>query len=84
MQEKDAEFFLRKGKETIALPSAGGYKIEWSPGTRLLATEVAPSGHLVIPCDSFAEAVTDPLTATTFATDHTVETRPDTGASLSL
>ena len=50
MQEKDAVLLLRKGKEILALPGPGGYKIEWSPGTKLLPMQPAPSGHLVIPC----------------------------------
>jgi len=50
MQEKDAVLLLRKGKEILALPGPGGYKIEWSPGTKLLPMQAAPSGHLVIPC----------------------------------
>ena len=55
MQEKDSVLILRKGKELIAFPGPGGYKIEWSPGTKLLPMVPAPSGHLVIPCDRFAE-----------------------------
>ena len=55
MQEKDSVLILRKGKEMIAFPGPGGYKIEWSPGTRLLPMMPAPTGHLVIPCDRFEE-----------------------------
>ena len=55
MQEKDAVLILRQGKEMVALPGPGGYKIEWSPGTRILPMTAAPSGHLVIPCDRFSE-----------------------------
>ena len=55
MQEKDSVIILRKGKEMIAFPGPGGYKIEWSPGTKLLPMVPAPSGHLVIPCDRCKE-----------------------------
>ena len=36
MQEKDSVLILRKGKEILAFPGEGGYRIEWSPGTKLL------------------------------------------------
>ena len=75
MQGKDSVLILRKGKEMIAFPGPGGYKIEWSPGTKLLPMTAAPSGHLVIPCDYFDDAVntkhTEPLV---FHTDHTIPT----------
>ena len=51
-------------------PGKGGYKIEWSPGTKLLPLETSPSGHLVIPCDSFQDAIVE--SSQTFVTDHTV------------
>ena len=72
MQEKDAVIILRKGREMIAFPGAGGYKIEWSPGTKRLPLVPAPSGHLVIPCDHYDgldhNKKAEPLT---FMTDHT-------------
>ena len=75
MQEKDSVLILRKGKEMIAFPGPGGYKIEWSPGTKLLPMTAAPSGHLVIPCDHFDDAINakhgEPLV---FHTDHTTRT----------
>ena len=72
MQEQDAVLLLRKGKEMIALPGPGGYKIEWSPGTRLLPMTSAPSGHLVVPCDRFDELKSnnDGSESITFHTDH--------------
>ena len=75
MQDKDTVIVLRKGKEFLAFPGPGGYKVEWSPGTQLLPMTSAPSGHLVVPCDRF-ERVAD-LTAkksddtTVFVTNHT-------------
>ena len=73
LQEKDAVIVLRKGKEFLAFPGPGGYKIQWSPGTRLLPMTPSPSGHLVVPCDRF-DKVADNATAnadsTVFATDH--------------
>lgn len=71
MQEKDSVIILRQGKEMIVFPGPGGYRIEWSPGTKRLPMIAAPSGHLVIPCDKFAEVdkhTTDPMT---LWTDHT-------------
>ena len=72
MQEKDAVILLRKGKEMMVFPGPGGYKIEWSPGTKRLPMTTSPSGHFVIPCDKFDEvnkhaADNDQLT---FWTDH--------------
>ena len=62
LQETDAVIVLRKGKEFLAFPGPGGYKIEWSPGTRLLPMTSSPSGHLVVPCDRF-DRVGDKATA---------------------
>jgi len=72
MQDKDSVIVLRKGLEMIAFPGPGGYKIEWSPGTKLLPMVPAPSGHLVIPCDRFEEFSTNntPSENITFWTDH--------------
>ena len=53
MQDKDAVLILRDGKEMLVFPGPGGYKIEWSPGTKRLPMISAPSGHLVVPCDKF-------------------------------
>ena len=55
MQEKDAVILLRKGKDMIVFPGAGGYKIEWSPGTEVLPMTPAPSGHLLIQCDHYSK-----------------------------
>ena len=70
MQEKDSVLILRKGKEMMVFPGPGGYKIEWSPGTKILPMIPAPSGHLVVPCDAFAEAKADPQEQLAFMTDH--------------
>ena len=73
MQDKDSVILLRKGKEMIIFPGPGGYKIEWSPGSRLLPMKPAPSGHLVIPCDKFdtLNTVKGNTEQITFWTDHT-------------
>jgi hypothetical protein len=73
MQEKDSVLILREGKEMIVFPGPGGYKIDWSPGTRILSMTKAPSGHLVIPCDNFGQLPTAgmPNEAMSFFTDHT-------------
>ena len=71
MQDKDAVILLRKGKEMIVFPGPGGYKIQWSPGTKRLPMVPAPSGHLVIPCDKYGEVNTAKNSdQVTFWTDH--------------
>ena len=61
----------------MAMPGPGGYKIEWSPGTKLLPLVHAPSGHLVIPCDEFAKVPkNNPTNELTFVTDMTRDRRP--------
>ena len=73
LQEKGAAIVLRKGKEFLAFPGPGGYKIEWSPGTRLLPMTPSPSGRLVVPCDNFdrvADGATVNADSTVFATNH--------------
>jgi len=72
MQAKDSVLILRKGQEFMAFPGPGGYEIKWSPGTKLLPMEHAPSGHLVIPCDRFKELPSGSASAEQFAfwTDH--------------
>ena len=73
MQDKDSVIVLRKGKEFLAFPGPGGYKIEWSPGTRLLPMTTAPSGHLVVPCDNFdrvADLTSKNEDPTVFITDY--------------
>ena len=72
MQDKDSVIVLRDGKEMLVFPGPGGYRIEWSPGTRLLPMTSAPSGHLVVPCDMFGELPTEnQVVSMTFWTDHT-------------
>ena len=72
MRAKDSVLILREGKEFLAFPGQGGYKIEWSPGTKLLPLTYSPSGHMVMTCDHFDDL---PTTATedqqlSFWTDH--------------
>ena len=72
MRANDAVLVLRGGEEFLAFPGMGGYKIEWSPGTRLLPLTYSPSGHMVITCDHFDDL---PTTTTddqelSFWTDH--------------
>jgi hypothetical protein len=68
MQQKDAVIILREVKEMMVFPGQGGYKIEWAEGAKMLPITRAPSGHLVIRCDHFDEAVT--TSTTTYMTDH--------------
>jgi hypothetical protein len=79
MKEKDSVIILREGKEMMVFPGPGGYKIEWSPGTKVLPMKHAPSGHLVVPCGKFGDL---PSTSSTdhiaFWTDHTnMQSRKD-------
>ena len=53
MRSKNAVLEMSPGKEMLTFPGPGGYKIEWSPGTVHIPLTVAPSGHYVIPCDSY-------------------------------
>ena len=55
MQEKDSVLILRSGKEMFVFPGPGGCSIKWSPGTKLLPMQHAPSGHLVVQCDRFED-----------------------------
>ena len=42
-----------EGKERLAFPGPGGYKIEWSPGTVFMPLERACSGHLMMPLTAY-------------------------------
>ena len=72
MRAKDSVLILREGKEFLAFPGQGGYKIEWSPGTKLLPLIYSPSGHMVITCDHFDDlpATTTEESQLSFWTDH--------------
>ena len=71
MQDKDAVIILRRAQEIIAFPGEGGYKIQWSPGTKLCPMTPAPSGHLVVQCDHFDDIRNDTDRAMTYVADHT-------------
>ena len=63
---------MRTGNGFLAFPGPGGYKIEWSPGTRLLPMTTSPSGHLVVPCDHFnrlADGASKGADSTVYVTD---------------
>jgi hypothetical protein len=55
MQAKNAVLEMTPGQECLTFPGPSGYTITWSPGTRRLPLRVAPSGHLVLPCDLFGQ-----------------------------
>ena len=74
MEDKDSVLILRKGKEMLVFPGDGGYRIEWSSGTKLLQMTRAESGHLVIPCDRFADLQSFRETTEAFVTDHSQAT----------
>jgi hypothetical protein len=77
MQSKNSVLMLKEGKEVIAFPGPGGYKIIWSKGTHLLPMVHAPSGHLVIQCDGYEDLVNGSQDEQmTFVTDHTIPEPP--------
>ena len=86
MTKGDAVILLREGKRCIAFPGKGGYRIEWSDGTKILPITESLSGHLVIPCDSYENA--DAGCAHAFVTDHLLGTDlsvpDDSGKSTAL
>lgn len=51
MRKKDSVLILREGKEFIAFPGPGGYKIEWSPGTKLARLQGTWSYHAITSMD---------------------------------
>ena len=67
---KDSVVLLREGKEQLVFPGPGGYKIEWSPGTKIMELKNAPSGHLVFNCDKYDEVTTDRDPQMVFVTDY--------------
>ena len=74
MKEKDTVILLREGKECVAFPGPGGYKIEWSPGTKLVPMQTTKSGHMVLQCDSWDQLRhTKHEDAISFTTDHTTD-----------
>ena len=71
MTEKNCFILLQKGHQKLALPGPGGYKIEWSPGTKLLPIENLPSGHLGFTTDNYDKVVNNKSEQLSFITDHT-------------
>ena len=53
IRDKEGVLQTAPGKEMLSFPGPGGYKIEWSPGTKHFPLTVAPSGHLIIPIDEY-------------------------------
>ena len=74
MKEKDTVILLREGKECMAFPGPGGYKIEWGPGTKLVPMQTTKSGHMVLQCDSWDQLRNKRQEdAISFTTDHTTD-----------
>ena len=71
MTAKDGLLILRQGRQCLALPGPGGYKIEWSPGTKLLPIERLPSGHLGFTSDNYDKVNKNTTEQLSFVTDHT-------------
>ena len=55
MSTKHGVLEMRPNHERLSFPGPGGYKIEWSPGTKHFPLTKAPSGHLVIPLGDFGK-----------------------------
>ena len=55
MAEHDAVILMREGQQYIAFPGPQGYKIEWSPGTKLCPIQHSKSGHLLMEVDHFEQ-----------------------------
>ena len=51
--ENDAVILMREGKEQLVFPGPGGYKILWSPDTKIMPLDTSPSGHLVFNCNFY-------------------------------
>ena len=62
MAQKDGVLEIKEGAEYLTFPGPGGYEIVWQPGAVRIKLEKAPSGHLVIPTDSFDEVPKKPST----------------------
>ena len=77
MSDKDSVIILRDGEEMIAFPGPGGYKIEWSPGTKVMSLDQLPSGHLAFQCDMYSKLPDEPTSSSlSFSTDHTRAGQP--------
>ena len=53
MSRQSGVLEMKDGEEYLTFPGPGGYKVEWSPGTRRYKLECAPSGHLILQCDAY-------------------------------
>ena len=71
------------GKERLSFPGPGGYKIEWSPGTRHFPLKSAPSGHLVVPLGDFSRINPSPGGVAEEVTVFHAHPQPENGTSSS-
>ena len=55
MAAKNAVLEMTPGKECLVFPGPGGYELKLAPGYTRIPLTKAPSGHLCIPTDRFAE-----------------------------
>ena len=53
MSKQKGVLEMTDGQEYLTFPGPDGYKINWSSGTRRYRLVRAPSGHLILPCDSY-------------------------------
>ena len=75
--DKDSVIIFRRGKEQMISHGPGGYKIEWSHGTKIVPLEQAPSGHLVFTCDNYSKVKSPEQTENiVLITDHTCKGQP--------
>ena len=49
LQQQDAVFIMRDGKEMLAIPGREGYTINWSPGTVIIPMHKLKTGHFAVP-----------------------------------
>ena len=48
--KKDAVIVCREGQQFLALPGPGGFRAQFSPGTKIIPLERTSSGHLAFEC----------------------------------
>ena len=81
IRAKNGVIETQPGQERLSFPGQGGYTIQFSPGTKHIKLECAPSGHLVIPCCEWTKVQSKagvPIPRTTF---HATPTQQDHSAS---
>lgn len=77
MEEKNSILCFKEGEQQLVFPGPGGYKIELSPGSKVLPVKTTPSGHYVVLCDDFSSLPAHcPEPTVSFHVDHTTSLWP--------